>query len=241
MMRKDVIVSFLVGVAGGVITWAITANFISGIISSVAVGIVVACILVRPLLRWRNLKNFLRSNPSGILAIYGNQQAAEKIIEECLQHAKQIDILTLRGFGLVGLKDAIVRRAVDPYRNARSIRILVLDPKSPYCERRAREIDETPATFRTGIETTIRTVMKLKETYSAWDIRLFDALPVWRLIRADSDLFVSTYPAKSDGHRAPMYHIQSGPEFSLFPAFERYFESLWENGENPSRLKISHV
>ena len=234
--HRPLFVAVIVGVAASVIAWAVTRDARIGMFAALACALfLIVYFFVLPWIRTFRFRRLLDTNPTGILAVYGEQSEAEQAIRRLALSAKAIDVLTIRGFGLVGLKDAILRSATDRPQDPPNTRVLILNPKSGFAEQRAREIGETTVVMRRGIESTIRTILALKENSPRWDIRLYANAPIWRIIRIDDDLFVSTYPLKQDGHRSLMYHIHNGPQLSLYPSFARYFEAIWDAAAKPGK------
>jgi|SRR5579872_408869 len=244
-MRKQspaaTISALVLALFGNVLAWLVTKSVaLTCLVLLASISSFVIYYVAWPYWRRLNLSRLLSQNPCGIVQIYGAQEPAEGLIAALAERAHCIDVLTVRGFGIVGLSDALLRRATALREAPAKVRVLLLNPAGVYLNRRASELGEDSGAFRQGVETTIRTLLSLKQTFGTWEIGLYDELPVWRLIRLDGDVFVSTYPANGDGHRSAMYHITDGPELSLFASFTRLFESLWENRKHAEDYR-NHV
>jgi transcriptional regulator with XRE-family HTH domain len=168
--------------------------------------------------------------PSGraeIISIYPSQSTAVPDINAAARDAHRIDVLAVRGLGIVGLNDSLLRSTVidrQPH-----LRVLLLDPDSEAAHRRAREIRESRETFASGIQLAIARLRELAEHGAEVELALYDQLPTWRLLGLDSTLFVSAFGSSHEGHISPMYRITRTASGALHRGFVRFRDELWRN------------
>lgn len=148
--------------------------------------------------------------PSGraeVIAVYPSQQAAAADIRVGVRSAQEVDILAVRGLGIIGLNDSLLRPAVAKASPCR-VRALLLDPESQAAYRRAKEIGESFDSFAGGVELALARLRELAEhTEATVEVYLYDLLPTWRVIALDDTLFVSAFGEVTEGHTSPMYKI----------------------------------
>jgi hypothetical protein len=223
--------ALLLGVGSSLIAWFFTVDWRWAAL--VLIFVVLACAIAfnLPLILTNTL---VRVNRSGILKVYASQYAAERVIRDnLLPHCKEIDALTIRGFGIFALKDSLLQMRILQADSNVKIRILVLDPSSPKCKQRAEEIGESLEDFAQKLTTVLGALKALRERRPLnVQYRLYNQLPVWRLLRIDDSMFVSAFLPGKDGHTGPMYQIHRGAAMTLFPAFARQFDEIWDRGED---------
>lgn len=166
--------------------------------------------------------------------------------------ASRIDILALRGRYLLTSDDrwffkTFLARTERPW-----IRLLLLDTRTAdatvlrFIERRARTQNEPLGQFVAEGPITLKYLQEmaydtdthgkacLKETVK---VRLYDELPLWRMIRIDDVAFVNSLAdedrlSSSRGKHLPGYRVYNmGSEAHLFRGFLQTFERLWRKSE----------
>ncbi|MFJ9389816.1 transcriptional regulator [Nocardioides sp. NPDC101246] len=155
-----------------------------------------------------------------VVNVYRDQGFAREEIAAQLQIASSIDVLAIRGLGLLGLKDSLLRSRITGGAET-NVRIMLLDPDSDLTAARAVEVGETPQEFATGI----RMTMSRLEGLPGVQVYLYDQMPVWRVIRLDTVMFVSTF-GTWEGHESAMYKIIASPRGPLFHGLLRHIEAL---------------
>jgi hypothetical protein len=222
----NLISGIVIGIISSLIAWVFTKDWKLGIVLTIVMIMAFGMILSLPLLIIRLVLHF---NKSGILKVYlFQEEAKEKIGMKLLSHAKEIDVLTIRGLGIFGLKDSLLRQHILDHNDELKVRLLLLNPASSACSQRALEIKEDVNYFTGGIKLAINGIGELKRLNATnVEARLYNQLPVWRIIRIDDNIFVSSYLPSRDGHMSPMYRIQKGAVMSLFPTFVRQFDEIW--------------
>lgn len=88
-----------------------------------------------------------------IVRVYAAQASAREEIRQTAAAATDLDVLAVRGLGLIGLNDSVLRDVCLPHdqggRGLR-VRVLLLDPGSPSLARRAAEIGESAESLAGG-------------------------------------------------------------------------------------------
>lgn len=155
-----------------------------------------------------------------VVNVYRDQGFAREEIAAQLQIASSIDVLAIRGLGLLGLKDSLLRSRLTGIAGA-NVRILLLDPDSEAAAARAAEVGESPADFAAGI----RMTMSRLEGLPGVGVYLYRQVPVWRVIRLDTVMFVSTF-GTWEGHESAMYKIIATPRGPLFHGLVRHIDAV---------------
>lgn len=147
--------------------------------------------------------------PRGRLRRGCSQQAAATDIRAAMRQVREVEILAVRGLGIIGLNDSLLRPAVI-HGAPHLVRALLLDPDSHAAERRAAEIGESVESFRGGVWLAVAQLRELAEhTDATVEAYLYDLLPTWRVITLDSTMFVSAFGEDHEGHMSPMYRIDT--------------------------------
>lgn len=177
---------------------------------------------------------FIQSNVSGIVRIYRNQSEAEKEIAKCIAFAQEIDILAVRGLGIASLRDSVIQKGLRATENEVRVRIAYLDKASIHCKTRASEIGESLEEFTSALQAGYSGLSQLRISEKLnVEFKVYDQLPVWRIIRVDDTMFVTGFLNNKNGHDVYLYQIQRRNDFSLFPILKREFDEIWRNSRTP--------
>lgn len=160
-----------------------------------------------------------------VIAVYPSQQAAVNDIRATVRGARNVDILAVRGLGIIGMNDSLLRTSV---AHTHTIRALLLDPQSQAAQRRADEIGESHESFAGGVRLAVARLRELSSrTEAVVEVYLYDMLPTWRVIALDQILFVSAFGGDTEGHASPMYRIDpTAYGGALHRGFCRFFDEL---------------
>lgn len=165
---------------------------------------------------------------------YPVQSDAARDIRQLVATARALDILAVRGLGLWGLNDSLLRAAMTtPTRGVPlAVRVLLLDADSDAAARRAEEIGESPVGFAAGIRLAEHKLaeLKLNPAVTIEGYR-YASLPVWRVVATDETTFVSTFDGGWEGHESPVCRIDVGSGGSLHRGFRRMIEELAATSE----------
>ena len=173
--------------------------------------------------------NGVAGDSDELIARFVNQSAASDDIRAAAHRARQISILAVRALGIVGLKDSLLRDALTR-PNPPSLVVLLLDPEGTASTIRAREVGESVESFTAGIRLSIARLRELPSSHQL-QVYLYDALPVWRLIRLDQTMYVSSFTADREGHQSATHKITETPNGSLHAGFQRVFDHLRANAQ----------
>jgi len=156
--------------------------------------------------------------------IFAGQQAAAGEIRAAATQSGRIDVLAVRGLGLVALNDSLLRPALSsaPRRG----RVFLLDPHCASARLRAGEIGENPGSFINGIHMAIERLRELTgQPGIDLAVYVYDARPVWRVIGLDDTLYVSGF-ASWEGHSSTMYKLLPTAGGALHHGFRRMLDDL---------------
>lgn len=164
-----------------------------------------------------------------VVRVYEAQASAAEEIQENARRAENLDILAVRGLGLIGLNDSLLRSACLPRElggKGLRVRVALLDPDGESLKQRAAEIGESADSLASGV---LLAEARLRELRTGGcDVTAFryTLLPTWRLIRADDTLFVGAFDAGWEGHESATYKVMATPHGPLFRGFRRMFEAI---------------
>jgi transcriptional regulator with XRE-family HTH domain len=166
-----------------------------------------------------------------VVRVYASQAPATDEIQQQARTAAELDVLAVRGLGLIGLNDSLLRGALTRRTApAPRVRVLLLDPDAPTLARRAAEIGESAEALAGGVRLA---EARLKELAEVCDVRVYRyrQLPTWRIIRLDATMFVSVFDAGWEGHESAAYKVMETPHGPLYRGFRRMFEAILDGGE----------
>ncbi|MCX4699537.1 helix-turn-helix transcriptional regulator [Streptomyces sp. NBC_01373] len=167
-----------------------------------------------------------------VVRVYAAQDSAAEEIQQQARQAQELDVLAVRGLGLIGLNDSLLRACLPREQGGKGlrIRVLLLDPDSAALERRAAEIGESPESLASGVRLAEARLRELADSCEI-EVYRYRMLPTWRLIRTDSTMFVSAFDAGWEGHESATYKVMATPHGPLFRGFRRMFEAVIDGAE----------
>src|SRR5262245_18803900 len=158
--------------------------------------------------------------------VFASQADAEDEIRLLASNASEIDLRILRGLGLIALNGSLLRPAVVAARQVR-LRVLLLDPDTEAAKRRADEIGEPLEVFTAGSHLVQARLRELDQRPGVdLEIRTYQEMPVWRTIRIDETILVSSFDQEWEGRESPM--LMPTPGGMLHRGFRRGFEVAWQ-------------
>jgi transcriptional regulator with XRE-family HTH domain len=163
--------------------------------------------------------------------VYPNQAPVAEEIRRRASQAHELDVLAVRALGIIGLNDSLLRPALLARKSPLQVRVLLLNPDCPAAQIRAGEIGESPESFSAGIRLALARLREVSATNEAVDltVKIYDRLPVWRLIRLDDVMYVSAFDAAWEGHESAVYEVPNTPRGAFWAGHRRGFEDLWKN------------
>lgn len=220
--------TFLVNVSASVVAWFLTSDIRSALevfAATAAIAIVIVVLgpsIIGPIQFYRAVRQY------GIVALHPNQAACAELLRHLLESASRVDILNIRGLGLLALTDSVMRSTLARRRTQLSVRILTMSPTSAFVKVRATEVGDEPESLRSGIRLGKRSIDEMRRGGVDITPRSYDRQAVWRLIVIDDRMFVSGFLPSIEGHDFPALELRhTGPK-SLYSLFKRYFEELWD-------------
>jgi len=165
-----------------------------------------------------------------VVRVFRDQAAASTDIRELARTADAADVLAVRALGVIALKDSLLRGSLTGTGREIAVRVLLADPDSAATAARAAEIGEAPETFASGIRLAIARLRELADRVDL-QVYLYDTMPIWRLIRLDETIYVSTFAEQWEGHESPTYKMPNIAGGALYRGFRRAFEDLCQRGE----------
>ncbi|AJT64435.3 hypothetical protein T261_2762 [Streptomyces lydicus] len=166
-----------------------------------------------------------------VVRVYATQSAASEDIQQLATSAGELDVLAVRGLGLIGLNDSLLRSSLTRSEGQQvcRVRVLLLDPESPSLAARAAEIGESTESLSGGVKLA---EARLRELSGICDLQVYryKLHPTWRIIRLDDTMFVSVFDAGWEGHESASYKVMETPHGPLYRGFQRMFASMVETG-----------
>jgi transcriptional regulator with XRE-family HTH domain len=164
-----------------------------------------------------------------VVRVYASQASAADEIQRQAATAAEVDVLAVRGLGLVALNDALLRGSLTRPQGPQ-VRVLLLHPDAPALAARAAEIGESAESLAGGIRLA---EARLREIAPGRDLAVFRyrILPTWRIIRCDATMYVSAFDAGWEGHESALYKVMETSHGPLFRGFRRMVEALIAEGE----------
>ncbi|MGQ4616909.1 hypothetical protein [Nocardia sp. R7R-8] len=159
-----------------------------------------------------------------ITRTYPAQADAAEDIRTAVRNAATVDVMAVRGLGILGLKDSLLREVIPV--DAR-LRALLLDPDSAAAAYRAQEIGESAESFSAGIRLSLSRLRELVAAGRRVEVYLYDHVPVWRIISVNGPrgiMFVSAFTDHREAHACPTQRIEPNPGGILHHAFRRTVE-----------------
>lgn len=163
--------------------------------------------------------------------VHPNQAPVAAEIRRRAGLAAELDVLAVRALGILGMNDSLLRPALLGRDAPLKLRVLLVDPESTAAAARAGEIGESVESFTAGVHLALGRLREMAAANSALhvEVALYSRLPIWRIIRLDSVLYVSAFTADWEGHESVVYEIPATPTGAFWAGFRRQFDDLWAN------------
>lgn len=165
-----------------------------------------------------------------VVRVYSAQASAREEMQQQARSAKELDILAVRGLGLIGLNDSMLRAHLGRPDGGLRLRVLLLDPDCAALAQRAAEIGESADSLASGVRLAEARLRELSGICQV-EVYRYAMLPTWRLIRADSTLFVGAFDAGWEGHESATYKVMETPHGPLYRGYRRMFEAVINGAE----------
>jgi hypothetical protein len=159
--------------------------------------------------------------------VFRDQASAAAEIRASAAHASSIDVLAVRGLGLLALNDSLLLPALNDRTMPVRLRVLMLRPGTRVAQQRATEIGESWEAFDSGLRLASARLTEIdRQDTVALEVYEYETLPVWRVIAIDDTLYVSTFAENWEGHESAVYRIVPTAAGPLYRGFRRSFEDL---------------
>ncbi len=167
-----------------------------------------------------------------VVRVYAAQASAREEIQQQARAARELDVLAVRGLGLIGLNDSLLRACLPREQGGHGLRVrlLLLDPESHALAQRAAEIGESVESLASGVRLA---EARLRELAGTCDVQVYrySMLPTWRVIRTDSTMFVGAFDAGWEGHESACYKVMETPHGPLYRGFRRMVQAIVDGAE----------
>lgn len=230
------VVAGLTYFAAKVVQDQLLATFLAALVGA---GVVAAAIRMRVINPIEFIGARYLDTYTGIVKVYPSLLTASEDLIEAFSKARRIDLLLhigRREFGSDSLLYHILRQRVDQPDNDLQIRILHISEDSPYLsENRAKELGKRRQKWLIDVRYVRARILEAARCSDKVRLITHNEPFVWRMFFFDDTLFVSSYlhSTKNDEY-APVFLIHQGAEGtnSLFSAFQRYYNHLWNLNSN---------
>ncbi|WP_391858323.1 helix-turn-helix domain-containing protein [Streptomyces silvisoli] len=166
-----------------------------------------------------------------VVRVYMSQASAADEMQHEARTAREVDVLAVRGLGLLALNDSLLRESFTRSGSAPlRLRVLLLHPESTALSLRAAEIGESVESLAHGVRLAEARLRELAQ-HCELGIWRYRSLPTWRIIRLDSTLFVSAFDAGWEGHESATYKVVQTPYGPLHRGFRRMFDAMVADSE----------
>ncbi len=165
-----------------------------------------------------------------IVQVFPSQQQAAEEIRQATLSAAHIDVLAVRGLGLIGLNNSLLRASLEERPETR-MRVLLLEPGCRAAERRAKEIGESAEQMNGGIRTTEAGLRTLAERGAQVELYWYTTLPVWRVFAVDNILYLSSFDVNWEGHESEITKVAPSPRGPIYHGVTRMLTELFRTSE----------
>ena len=167
-----------------------------------------------------------------VVRVYASQASASEEIRQHASAARELDVLAVRGLGLIGLNDSLLRACLPREQGGHGLRVrlLLLAPESVAIAQRASEVGESAESLAGGVRLA---EARLRELTGTCDVQVYrySMLPTWRVIRTDTTMFVGAFDAGWEGHESACYKVMETPHGPLYRGFRRMVEAIIDGAE----------
>jgi hypothetical protein len=163
----------------------------------------------------------------GFVAAFGTRAATIRVeYDRRLAGAtKHIDVM---GFGLKTLWEDY-RGHFAEWKQRAHVRILLIDPNSPFAAQRDREEDELSGSIRRSVKRFLRETAGIRNETAGnpFEVRLYTCLPSVNIFRVDDEMFWGPYFVHEQSRNAPTFIVRRGGE--LYGCLAKHFDAIWED------------
>lgn len=165
-----------------------------------------------------------------IVQVFPTQEDATAEIHRAARSASSIDTLAVRGLGLVGLNNSLLRSAIS-HQPQIALRVLLLNPESDAAAHRAAEINESAEQMAAGIRVAEASLRAMANSGANVELYFYASPAVWRIISIDGTLYVSSFNSAWEGHESSITKIAASPQGALYHGYARMLDQLFTSAE----------
>jgi len=228
-----------------------------GVLTSIVAAVILSLFLSIFSRRVRTvfLRGLLRLAGAGLCEYFSSQKAATGAIRVAFKQAKEMRILAVRAWSIFPVVTELsqVGDMVREKGDVRAARILLLSPfvnesggEIDFMQRREAELnhihprDAAGLALRRQVSMTLDVLRGLKQEGFNCTVRLYNELPVFKILIFDDHAFVGGFNSANVGRNNPVYHVRRN-EGLLFDLAHRYFEYIWEHQSSEYDLDLKVV
>jgi 8-oxo-dGTP pyrophosphatase MutT (NUDIX family) len=183
------------------------------------------------------------------IAVYESFLTARQDITRACIKAQAIKIFANKGLAFFGLDDSSISLAeVREYSRLRRIRVLLMDPESPWISNGfiALRHYESIASYKRELESSHAILessmrrLRSMTSIARSGVRYHAVEPYFRFLMTEDVVFVSSYAEHPSVQvrDLPVFAYRASPG-SLYWAFKRHFNDVWHNASRPSPVTAS--
>lgn len=186
--------------------------------------------------------NLAESNITAAIETHSTFHSARQEMTRACMNAQAIKVFSNKGLAFFGLDDSLISLAdIREYQRLRQIRLLLMDPESPWINNGflalrhyesinsyKKELTSSHAIVQSSMHR-LRSMAHLARS----GIRYHSVEPYFRLLMTEEVVFVSSYAEHPSAQvrDLPVFAFRAEPG-SLYWAFKRYFNDVWHNGSS---------
>lgn len=209
-----------------------------------ATGSASAEVATRIMALGRVQRNLATKNSTAGIVIYDSFHAARQDMIQACRKAQAIKVFSNKGLAFFGLDDSLISLAeVRNYPQLRRIRVLLMDPESPWINdgfialRHYESIESYKnelASSHAIVESSMRRLRSMANIARS-GIHYHTVEPYFRFLMTEDVAFVSSYAEHPSAQvrDLPVFAFQAHPG-SLYGAFKRHFNDVWHNNSSVS-------
>lgn len=141
-------------------------------------------------------------------------------------------IAGLTGWTTFGSKDSPLHDAIDGFNG--EIRILLMNPESKDFAHRAYLLGVHEERFADEVRQTISYCAGLRAHRKDIEVRLYDDMPVWKMVLTNDFLWLQHYNSKAHVDETPVYCLTATSDGCLFSPFTNVWKKRWSCPSNKS-------
>ncbi|MGI2047909.1 hypothetical protein [Shewanella oncorhynchi] len=173
-----------------------------------------------------NILQFI--NSWKLVAIFETRADMNRVTNEMLKNAKEIDIAAFGSKGLLNAQGSLLK---DRIRKGLRIRFLVPDKDSEFVKQRERDENATDCEIKNNIEALISWIDQANKELNLQNnqiqIKMYSCLPIESIMRIDGHLFTGPFMIKKVSQLTMAYQYKKGGQGYTY--YNNYFNDIWND------------